>query len=204
MKSKFLKAIYIVILLILFTFITAKSYAHSMFENLSENIFRLHIIANSDSSEDQTLKLKIRDNIIEYIKPLTSNLSNKKDVKEIIFDNINEIQKIAEDTVKANGFNYKVKTEIGNFYFPTKYYGNISLPAGYYDAIRIKIGNSEGQNWWCSLFPSLCFTDISSGVIDKSADENLQENLKNEEYELITTSNNTKIKFKIIEFFNKK
>lgn len=90
----------------------------------------------------------------------------------------------------------------GNFYFPTKYYGNISMPAGLYDALKIEIGEAKGQNWWCSLFPPLCFTDISSGIIDEEADENLQNNLDEEEYSIITSSSNTfKFKFKILELF---
>ena len=93
--------------------------------------------------------------------------------------------------------------KFGNFYFPTKIYGNISLPSGFYDALKIEIGEANGENWWCSLFPPLCFTDISSGVIDEESDENLQNNLGDEEYSVITDdSNDYKIKFKILELFS--
>ena len=97
----------------------------------------------------------------------------------------------------------KLILKFGNFYFPTKVYGNISFPAGFYDALKIEIGEAKGENWWCSLFPPLCFTDISSGIIDEEADEILQNNLDDEEYSIITdNSNNYQIKFKILELFS--
>jgi stage II sporulation protein R len=200
MKSYLSKFLLIILLLIAFIFISAKSYANTVMEDLTENIFRLHIIANSDSTEDQNLKLKVRDEIIAYIKNLTNDCESKEEIISITSNNLNELASIAKETIIKNGYNYDVTVELGNFYFPTKYYGNISMPAGNYDAIRIKIGEANGQNWWCSLFPSLCFTDVSNGTIDKKADENLQKNLNSEEYSLITdTSPKIKIKFKILE-----
>jgi stage II sporulation protein R len=164
-------------------------------EDLTDNVFRLHIIANSDSTEDQNLKLKVRDEIISYIKNLTNDCLTKTDVIEITSAHLEDLTAIAKETIIKNGYNYDVTVELGNFYFPTKYYGNISMPAGNYDAIRIKIGEAKGQNWWCSLFPSLCFTDVSTGTIDEKADSTLKENLSSEEYDLLT-ENSTKIKFK--------
>ena len=204
MKSRLFKFLIIIYLFILFIFITAKSYANSIFYELSNNIFRLHIIANSDSPKDQELKLKVRDNVIKYIKDLSIYSYSKNDIINITQNHSNKIKKIALDTIKENGYNYNVTIEFGNFYFPTKHYGNISLPSGTYDALRIKIGKAKGQNWWCSLFPPLCFTDVSSGIIDNKTNENLKSNLNNEQYNIITSKNNTvKFKFKIIELLNK-
>ena len=167
-------------------------------------MFRLHIIANSDNNYDQKLKLKIRDEIIKYMKPLTENCQNKNEVISITKNNLNNLIKIAKETIIKNGYNYDVIIEVGNFHFPTKYYGNVSMPAGNYDAIRIKIGKAEGKNWWCSLFPSLCFTDVSNGIIDKKSEKILKSNLKQEEFTLITSkTQDIKFKFKIIELFNK-
>ena len=129
MKTRFYKIIFVIFLFFLFIFINCHSYANSIFNNLSSNIFRLHIIANSDTSEDQNLKLKVRDNIIDYLKNKTSNSKTKDEVIKIVSENIKELQKIAISTIKENGYNYNVKLEIGNFNFPTKYYGNISMPA---------------------------------------------------------------------------
>ncbi|MCI8309445.1 MAG: stage II sporulation protein R [Clostridia bacterium] len=205
MKSNLLRVLLILFLLMIFIFITAKSYANSIFENLTENVFRLHILANSDSNEDQELKLQVRDEIIKYIKTLTSDCKTKNEVISIVSSNLDKLVQIAKKTITQNGYNYDVTVELGNFYFPTKYYGNVSMPAGNYDAIRIKIGKAEGKNWWCSLFPSLCFTDVSNGIIDKNAEKTLKSNLNSEEYTLITSNNqDVKFKFKLIELFNKK
>ena len=129
MKIQYSKIVLVSILLFLFLLINSHSYANSVFDNLSSNIFRLHIIANSDSPEDQDLKLKVRDNIIKYLKPKLKNCENKQKVFKIICNNTLELQKIAIKTIKENGFDYNVTVEIGNFYFPTKYYGNISMPS---------------------------------------------------------------------------
>lgn len=203
MKLHFKKFIVIFILFLLFILISSYSYANSISKELSSNIFRLHIIANSDSKEDQELKLKIRDNIISYLNTKTKECATKKEVTKIISDNIYELQKIAIKTIKENGYDYNVTLEIGNFYFPTKYYGNISMPSGNYDALKIKVGDGNGQNWWCSLFPALCFTEVPNGIVDKKTENILKNNLNLEEFELLTSkSTTTKIKFKLIELFN--
>lgn len=202
----FLKTFIILsILLILFFIVTAYSYATSISQGLGENIFRLHILANSDSEEDQTLKLKVRDTILEYMKTLTNDMSDKQAVIELSKKHLQDFKEIAEDVIRENGYDYSVNLEIGNFYFPTKYYGNISLPAGNYDALKIQIGEAKGQNWWCSLFPPLCFVSISSGVVEEEGEEYLKENLSDEEFEIISSSSSEiEFKFKIVELMNKK
>lgn len=202
----FLKTFIILsILLILFSIVTAYSYATSISQGLGENIFRLHILANSDSEEDQTLKLKVRDTILEYMKTLTNDMSDKQAVIELSKKHLQDFKEIAEDVIRENGYDYSVNLEIGNFYFPTKYYGNISLPAGNYDALKIEIGEADGQNWWCSLFPPLCFVSVSSGVVDEEGEEYLKENLSDEEFEIISSSSSEiEFKFKIVELMNKK
>lgn len=204
--KKHIKNFFIIcILFISFVLVTATSYANSIFNDLSTNVFRLHIIANSDSSEDQLLKLKIRDSIINYMKIATKNANSKEEIINFCKNNLDELKNIAIQVIKENGYEYDVNIEIGNFYFPTKDYANISLPAGNYDALRIKIGRATGKNWWCSLFPPLCFVDISSGVLEDEDNKVLKENLNSEEYSLITnTSDEMKLKFKIIEIINEK
>lgn len=192
------------ILLFSLVFITISSYAISVSTDLSNNFFRLHILANSDSEEDQALKLKVRDNIIEYMETLTYDGLSKEEVVTITQNHLDDFKKIAEETIKKEGFDYKVSLKIDNFYFPTKVYGNISLPAGYYDGLKIEIGEAKGQNWWCSLFPPLCFVDISSGVIDEETEKNLKNNLSEEDFAIITSDSETvKLKFKIVEMFSK-
>lgn len=202
--TKKIKYIFIILsLLFCFIFISISSYAHTVSGNLSDNFFRLHILANSDSKSDQDLKLKVRDAIIEYMKLQNFSNSTKEEVISFVENNLESYKFIAEKVISEEGFDYPVSVEVGNFLFPTKIYGNISLPSGYYDALRINIGNAEGQNWWCSLFPPLCFVDISSGVIDENSKNNLKENLSDEEFAIITSSSEKiKLKFKLLEIFS--
>lgn len=202
--TKKIKYIFIILsLLFCFIFVSISSYAHTVSENLSDNFFRLHILANSDSEVDQNLKLKVRDAIIEYMNSQNFSNSSKSEVISVVEKDLETYKHIAENVINQEGFDFPVSIEIGNFHFPTKIYGNISLPAGYYDALRIKIGNAEGQNWWCSLFPPLCFVDISSGIIDENSKNSLEENLSKEEFAIITSSDEKiKLKFKILEIFS--
>jgi len=140
---------------------------------------------------------------------LTSSSSDKKDVISIVNNHLDSFKEIALNTIKENGYNYDVNIEIGNFHFPTKSYGDISFPAGNYDALKIEIGDAIGQNWWCVLFPPLCFVNSSTGVVPDDSKNTLKENINSESYEIISEGNNSndntsdiKIKFKIIEFFN--
>ena len=190
------------LLLSLYKLISAHSYANAVSNDLSTAVFRLHVIANSDSSEDQSLKLKVRDNLLEYMNSISSECKTKTEAIKLAEENIAIFKQIAQKTVMENGYNYPINISIGNFYFPTKFYGDISLPSGYYDALKVEIGEAKGKNWWCVMFPSLCFIDINSGVVDDDAKENLKENLKSESYSVISsTSPELKFKFKIIEFF---
>ena len=200
----FAKRFFIVIILFaFFTFISALSYVNAVSENIADSVFRLHVIANSDSDEDQNLKYKVRDEILKYMNSIASDCSSKKEVIELAYKHQNEFYNIAKQVIKENGYNYDVKIRIGNFYFPTKTYGDISLPAGDYDALRIEIGKAEGQNWWCVMFPPLCFVDVTSGVVPEESKEIMKENLDDEEYNLISDNESTDIKFKfsLIEFF---
>ena len=203
--NKIKNILIIITLFIAFLIINAYSYASSISEGLADNIFRLHILANSDSDEDQALKLKVRDEIIEYMETLSDGMSDKQAVIDLAKAHTEDFIEIAEKVIHENGYDYPVNIEIGNFYFPTKYYGNISLPAGYYDALKIEIGDAKGQNWWCSLFPPLCFVGISSGVVDSEGEEYLKENLSEEEFELISSSSpKVEFKFKIVEILNER
>lgn len=190
--------------LILFLAISAFSYSYSINKNLSENVFRLHVIANSNSKEDQELKYKVRDELILYMKEISSNINSKEEVLKLANNHIEEFKQIAQNVIKANGYDYKVNVEIGNFSFPTKTYGDISFPAGFYDALKVEIGESKGQNWWCVMFPPLCFVDVTSGIVPEESKQNLEENLGQEEYNIISNNQESsaiELKFKIVEFF---
>lgn len=193
------------LLLVIFLIFNLVSYSNSVFAGLQENIFRLHILANSDSEEDQSLKLAVRDTIISYMETINKTSTTKEETINNVNLNLEIIKQIAENKLQELGYNYEVSLEVGNFYFPTKYYGNISLPAGNYDALKINIGQAKGQNWWCSLFPPLCFIDISSGYVEDDDKEILENNLSEEEFLLISSSSpDIKLKFKLLELLNSK
>ena len=195
-------SIFLIFLLTIYIYICALSYVNAISTGLENNLFRLHVIANSNSNEDQNLKYIVRDNLINYMNSISLNCKTKEDAINIAKEHENDFYQIAKQTIEENGYNYEVKIEIGNFNFPTKTYGDISIPAGYYDALRVKIGKAEGQNWWCVMFPPLCFVDVSSGVVPDESKNILENELSNEEYSIISTNSNTiNFKFKLIEFF---
>ena len=200
----FIKRFFIVLVLFsIFVFVSALSYVNAVSEDISESVFRLHVIANSDSQEDQNLKYKVRDKILEYMNEISIDCSSKDEVIALAKENQENFQDIAKKVIKENGYDYDVNVSIGNYEFPTKNYGDISLPAGNYDALRIEIGDAVGQNWWCVMFPPLCFVDVTSGVVPDESKETIKENLNDEEYNLIsdTESPSIKFKFSLIEFF---
>ena len=206
-KEIYKKICILTILLFLYVGISAISYAKSTSSEISNSVFRLHVLANSDSSEDQNLKYKVRDKLISYMNTICSATTSKKEAIYIAQNHLNDFQKIAEQTISENGYTYPIKVEIGNFDFPTKTYGDISLPAGSYDALRVEIGKAQGQNWWCVMFPPLCFIDVSSGIVPDESKELLKENMNEEDFALISDNNShsdISFKFKILEFFGSK
>ena len=190
-------------LLFVYTSICAISYAQNVSTDIADSVFRLHVIANSDSEEDQNLKYIVRDNLLSYMKEICSDCTNKEEAIKIVQEHSKDFEQIAKNTINEQGYSYDVKINIGNFEFPTKTYGDISLPAGYYDALRVEIGEAKGQNWWCVMFPPLCFVDVTSGVVPDESKEVMEKNLDEEEYALISDDSNDELqfKFKLIEFF---
>lgn len=168
-----------------------QTYGNELVEEINTKLIRFHVIANSDSDEDQKLKLKVRDEIIKYIAP---KLKNSKDIEEsrtILKDNNDKIIEIAKNCIKQNGYDYNVTTSLSRENFPDKTYGNITLPQGNYEAYRVLIGKANGQNWWCVMFPPLCFVDITKGqVAYNETEKQMKEVLTEDEYEKI---DNTKI-----------
>lgn len=131
----------------------------SLQDGISKKIIRFHIIANSDSNEDQALKLKVKEAVVNYTSALLENSNSIKETDAIILDNTEQIISIANSVIAENGYNYSVTAEITDTYFPTKSYGNYTFPPGTYRAFELKIGEAKGKNWWCVLYPPLCFID---------------------------------------------
>ncbi len=180
------------------------TYAKNIGNDISNSVLRLHIIANSDSAADQELKLYIRDRIITDCSNFFNDCQSPKDAIQTANAHSQEIKKIAEDEIRRRGFDYPVNVSIGSTAFPTKSYGDITLPSGKYTALRIRIGNARGQNWWCVMYPPLCFTDGVLSLTD-AAKAQLKTGLKESEYNLITSKSSgaipVEVRFKIVEIF---
>lgn len=193
----------ILTLLVIFILISAISYVSAVSNSIANSVFRLHVIANSDSEEDQNLKLKVRDELLSYMNIISKDSKTKEEAMKIADEHKEEFIQIAERTIKENGYDYTVNIQIGKADFPTKYYGDISLPAGEYDALKVQIGEAKGKNWWCVMFPPLCFVDVSTGIVPDNSKQELKQSLNDEEYDLIskTDENEIAFKFKIVELF---
>ena len=159
-------------------------------EDISSKLIRFHVIANSDSKEDQDLKLKVRDKILEYISPKLKNSKDINESRKILKENEAKLIKISEGVITSNGYSYSVKSTLDKENFPVKTYGNITLPEGNYEAYRIVIGNGDGKNWWCVMFPPLCFVDISVGQVSYAETEKQMKRVLTEgEYKLVNNLN---------------
>lgn len=129
-------------------------------------LIRLHILANSDSAADQQLKLKVRDAVVKWLSPRLAEAGAPEDARRIIADNQAQIIAVAQTVLAENGAGYSAALETGRFQFPLRTYGVVALPPGEYEAVRILLGKAAGKNWWCVLFPPLCFVDGTSAVAD--------------------------------------
>lgn len=160
-------------------------------ENLRENVFRLHIIANSDSKNDQQLKLKVRDAILKESDALFLGADSLEDAIALTKENIPKIEKIANNTIKESGYDYSVSVKVEESFFDTRVYDDFTLPAGVYEALRVEIGAAKGKNWWCVLFPSICVG--AAGDLGDTASE--------EAVEIATGGSRFIVRFKIIEVY---
>ena len=146
------------VLLIAFALIICGCSADAV-ANVNHDVLRLHIIANSDSQEDQDAKLYVRDKVLEYMEAY--NVEDKASAMAFAENNLRGFEEVAQNALAEKGMDYGVKAEVGVFDFPARDYGGEYYPAGKYDALRIELGEAQGQNWWCVMFPPLCFMDIS-------------------------------------------
>ena len=200
------KIILISTILVTFIFCEVANYSKSINMGLANNMLRLHVVANSNSKNDQLLKLKIRDKILEYVGTILQNSRNIDETQYIISQNLDNIYEVVKNYLAENNLNYDVNLRLGEFPFPTKSYGDVILPAGKYQALKVLIGEAKGNNWWCVLFPPLCFVDATHGELSIDAKQKLKNELTKEEYDIITCTKNSedipiKVKFKAVELF---
>lgn len=178
-------------------FVTA--YSDNVQTDLQSNMIRLHIIANSDSDEDQNVKLMVRDAVL---KEAGSKLAdeNKEICKDNIVCNLDEVKEIADRVLAENGFDYASYVQYGKFAFPEKTYKSMILPAGDYYGVRIVLGEGKGHNWWCVMYPPLCFREGQEVQLSKESEKILREKLDKDTYDIITKKDDkVVVKFKIVE-----
>jgi len=152
---------------------------------IAEEVLRFHVVANSDREEDQRLKLKVKEAVLATVRPMLVKAENKEEAEEIISDNMDKIELAADNVIKEEGYSYSSRGILGKTTFPIKQYGDMVFPAGEYDAFRILLGEAEGKNWWCVMFPTLCYVDEAYEVITEENKEQFREILTEEEYKCL-------------------
>lgn len=168
---------------------------------IAKQIIRFHVRANSDSDSDQQLKLLVKDSVVTYLEPLLSQSESTEMSRQILAEHAEEIRALALKVLQENDSAYDVKVYFEESYFPMKSYGDVTFPPGVYEAFRIDIGESAGKNWWCVLYPPLCFVDATYGVLPDDSKDTLKNILTDDEYNVITKTQ-CKFRFKYLTFLN--
>lgn len=170
-------------------------------KDIASELLRFHVIANSDSTDDQTVKMKVKEAVIAYLNPYLKDVKEKSEAMNIIKEQLENITEIANNILIDNGFSYTASSELSTSTFPVKVYGDITLPPGEYDALRIELGKAEGKNWWCIMFPQLCFVDVTYNVVPEESKDQLKNLLTDDEYEAIVSDGvDVEVKFKLLEW----
>ena len=183
-----------VLLAIVFSVLLSMTSLNTECAEIRSSVLRMHVLANSDSEEDQALKLQVRDRLLEVSKEIYSNSTTKEEAVQETNAHLHLLQKEAQKVVASRGFDYPVSVALENTYFTTRTYGDVTLPAGNYQAIRVVIGEGEGHNWWCVMFPPLC---ISAASEDEAQ---LSEVLTPEQMALVETDG-YEVRFKCVELY---
>ena len=169
--------------------------------SIASKILRFHVLANSDSPADQNVKEKVRDAVGIYLQPVLQDADNLEETKQMVENHMENIIQVAKNTLSENGYDYEVTARITRTDFPEKSYGAYTFPKGEYEALQIVIGEGEGQNWWCVLYPNMCFRGSVFEVIEEEAGEALREVLSPWEYADVFDSGKIEVRFKFLEFF---
>lgn len=180
---------------------TQQKNADPLQPQIARKILRFHILANSDSREDQKVKKKVRDEVGQMLEPKLAEAKSLSDTERIVEENMDAIVETAEQTLAENGFSYGAAARLAKVDFPVKTYGDYTFPAGKYEALQVTLGKGEGHNWWCVLYPNMCFQGSVYEVVGDEADEKLRQVLSQEEYEDVFDSGNLKIRWKFLEYF---
>jgi stage II sporulation protein R len=169
--------------------------------SIASKILRFHILANSDSEDDQAVKLKVRDAVGRMMEEKLSGSSGLAETEQIVAENLDGIVATAEQTLRENGYPYGADARLAKVAFPVKSYGAYTFPAGEYEALQVTLGEGQGHNWWCVLYPNMCFQGSLYEEVSDGADGELREVLSPEEYEDVFDAGQVQIRFKFLEYF---
>ena len=164
-------------------------------KTLSEQVLRFHVLADTNSQTDQHIKLLVRDAILSYTTPLLTDATNADEVKQILTPLLPELTTLANQVLTISDVSYTASVHIENAYFPIKQYGALLLPPGEYEALRVVLGEGRGKNWWCLVFPSLCFLDGTTAVLPEEEKHTLKKLLPETEYNALFPEEKQKIQF---------
>ena len=168
-------------------------------DKIYDDVIRLHVLANSDSEEDQALKLKVRDGVIEKVSELLEDCEGREEAIEVLSreESQREIERTAAEIISGEGYGYSVKVSLGEEEYPRKNYDSLCFPSGTYTSLRVQIGEAEGQNWWCVLFPQLCL----GAATRNNEDAFVEAGFTPEQYRIVTDTDKAEyeVKFKILE-----
>ena len=169
----------------------------TMQQEIEKEIIRFHVLANSDSEEDQALKMKVKEEVLKLLKEELDGISDLDGTRKAIQNHLEDIKNTAENVIRTEGYDYPVTVKLEPHEFPVKTYGDCTFPAGTYEALRVCIGKAEGQNWWCVVFPNLCFADTIHAVVPEKEKQELKNILTEDEYDcLFEGEKKIKIKWK--------
>ena len=206
-EKYWLETLYIVSILVfvgVYSLWGMHDYVQTMSSAMSEHVVRFHVLANSDTTEDQLLKENVRDAVLDYMSPILKDSPSIEETRLRITAHMQEMQAVAEQVVTNWDKDYSIHIELTHEQFPTKSYGDIIFPEGEYEACRILIGEGKGQNWWCVMYPPLCYVDAATGVIPLEGKEALQEALTPEQYEIVSFQADKpfEFRFKLMEWLD--
>lgn len=163
-------------------------------KHMAEEVLRFHVLANSDSKEDQELKMTVKDEVVSWLEA-KMDCDSLEETKIFIRSHLTGIEEVAEETVRREGYSYPVQAALEWTDFPEKSYGDVTFPAGSYEALRIQIGEAKGHNWWCVLYPNLCFIDSVQAVVPEKGKKQLKHVLTDDEYDMVTATSKFKVKW---------
>lgn len=197
---KILRTALLAVLLFLVGNILISERVEAQQKEIASELIRFHVRANSDSEEDQALKMQVKEAVVAYMEELLADSKSVEESRVIIENNMEEILNRAMSVVHENGYNYDITGYMAEEYFPLRVYGDVALPPGEYTAFRIDIGAAEGKNWWCVLYPPLCFVDITHGVVPQEAKNEMKKVAGESEFAVTETCS---LEFKYLKFMNK-